>query len=78
LQYLTKHPLFTTQCSFHGRQTAGSLCKAQNGCGEELHWQEMIVVVIPLSIFKWIYAVEKAHCLSQKTPPEHFNPIISQ
>lgn len=34
LQYLTKLPLFTTKCSFHRRQTVGSLCPAENGRGK--------------------------------------------
>lgn len=56
LQYLTKLPLFTTKCSFHRRQTVGSLCLLQNGWAKGLCWQRNVVPCVPLTFttFRWI------------------------
>lgn len=70
LQYLTKLPLFTTQCSFHRRQAVGSLRPAENGRGKGLHWQKIALpnVTLPLTICIWICAEKPHHTL----PPNAF------
>lgn len=55
VQYLTKLPLFATQCFFHRRQTVGSLCSVQDDWENGHYWEKKLMALKVGAHVQYIY-----------------------